>query len=41
MKILGFAKADLLDLDDRKPDDQTVLTILSALVETVQKVAGS
>jgi len=33
MKILGFAKADLLDLDDRTPDAQTVLTMLSALVE--------
>lgn len=33
MKILGFAKADLLELDDRTPDAQTVLTMLSALVE--------
>ncbi len=33
MKILGFAKADLLELDDRAPDAQTVLTMLSALVE--------
>ena len=33
IKILGFAKADLLELDDHTPDAQTVLTISSALVE--------
>jgi hypothetical protein len=33
MKILGSAKADLLELDNRTPDAQTILTMLSALVE--------
>jgi len=33
MKILGFAKDDLLELDDRTPDAQTFLTMSSAMVE--------
>jgi len=33
LNILGFAKADLMELDDRTPDAQTVLTISSAMVE--------
>jgi hypothetical protein len=33
IKILGFAKADLLELDDRAPNAQTVLTISYAMSE--------